>query len=87
MVFLSLSRLNCCVSSDCMLGPKGLVSESPSTCLIRCHLAPSMLRGPEANCIVAIPCVVNVLTEFFVVSQASDFSKIRTAPVPGGPSF
>jgi len=35
------------------------VSESSRVCLRRCHCAPSRLKGPEANWIVAIPCVVS----------------------------
>jgi len=80
LCFLSLSQLSCRFSSCCMLRP----SKSSRVCLRRCHCAPSGLKGPEANWIVAISRVVTALVRPLVVSQNAGFSNIRTTAVPGG---
>ena len=49
LCFLSLSSLSCRVSLFCMLAPSALGSEFTRVCLLRCHCAPSRLKGPDGR--------------------------------------
>ena len=84
LCFLSLSRISCRVSSVCKLDPIGLEPLFVKVCFRRCHCAPSMLKGPDGKCTVAMPCVVIAMVGPMVESQDSGCSKIRTAPTSGG---
>ena len=46
---LSLSSLNCRVSSFCMLDSRGLGPSFVRVCFKRCHCAPSILKGPDGR--------------------------------------
>jgi len=49
LCFSSLSSFNCNVSLSCRLAPSLLGSGFVRVYLIRCHCAPSMLRGPDGS--------------------------------------
>ena len=64
--------------------PIGLEQLFVKVCFRRCHCAPSMFKGPDGKCMVAMPCVVVAMVGPMVESQNSGCLKIRTAPTSGG---
>jgi len=49
LCFLSLSNINCRVSSFNRLDPSEFGLAFVKVCFRRCHCAPSMLRGPDGS--------------------------------------